>query len=201
MKSESPLAIKICGVASVDDAEWALAAGASYVGAMLAPSRRQISFRVAAGMAERCPGRVVAVVRGAQPATWERLWGMPWGGLQVYDQPGAGWIERAQRQGYLAIEPVEEAGHDAADVWLLDGPEPGSGVMRAEELAPRPRHRVWVAGGLAPHNVGAVLSRWRPDGVDVSSGVEREGRKCRALIAEFVQEVRQWERVQERQRR
>lgn len=194
------MAIKICGVASADEAEWALAAGASYVGAMLAPSRRQLSLPAAAALAAHCPGRVVAVVRGAGPETWARLWELPWGGLQVYDPPDAGWIERAHRQGYLAIEPVDAVGHEAADVWLFDGPEPGSGVMRPKDPGPRPAHPLWVAGGLAPENVGAVLSRWRPEGVDVSSGVEREGRKSRARIEEFVQEVRQWERVQKLQR-
>lgn len=193
--TRSPLAIKICGLGSPDEVAWALEAGADFVGAMLAASRRQVSLDVAAAMANDFPGRVVAVVRGVPDALWEELWTVPWAGLQVYDRPPAAWIPRARANGWLAIEPVAREGSADADVWLWDGPVPGSGQLWTRPGVPRPDHRVWVAGGLTPANVGPVLTRWRPDGVDVSSGVEHEGRKSRALVQEFVQEVRQWERT------
>ncbi len=192
----SPLTIKICGLTSPDEVAWALEAGADFAGAVLADSRRRVTPDVAAAMARAFPGRVVAVVRGAPPAVWEQLWAVPWGGLQVYGRPGAAWIARAQAHGWLAIEPVATEGAEEADVWLWDGPVPGSGQRWSRPDAVRPRHRLWVAGGLTPANVGAVLARWRPDGVDVSSGVESAGRKSRHLIQEFVQEVRKWEHAQ-----
>ncbi len=192
-----PLAIKICGLRSPDEVAWALEAGATFGGAVLANSRRQVSLDVASAMATAFPGRVVAVVRGVPDRTWENLWTLPWGGLQVYDRPAAAWIPRARADGRLAIEPVATRGAADADVWLWDGPVPGSGQAWTRPGVPRPDHRLWVAGGLTPANVGAVLTRWRPDGVDVSSGVEDRGRKSRTLIQDFVQEVRQWEQDQD----
>jgi phosphoribosylanthranilate isomerase len=51
---------------------------------------------------------------------------------------------------------------------------------------------VFFAGGLNPENVAGVVRRYRPHGVDVSSGVETAIRvKDPALIRAFVQAVRE----------
>ena len=43
-----------------------------------------------------------------------------------------------------------------------------------------------IAGGLDPQNVGDLVVRLRPFGVDVSSGVETNGSKDQAKIARFI---------------
>jgi phosphoribosylanthranilate isomerase len=50
---------------------------------------------------------------------------------------------------------------------------------------------VFVAGGLDPDNVGEVIRRLRPDGVDVASGVESSpGIKDRRKLERFFEAVR-----------
>lgn len=52
-------------------------------------------------------------------------------------------------------------------------------------------HQLILAGGLTAENVGAAVARWRPDVVDVSSGVEVErDRKDHELVRRFIQAAR-----------
>lgn len=71
-----------------------------------------------------------------------------------------------------------------------DGSGPG-GRLDLESLPKVNRPHV-IAGGLNAENVGEVIDRRRPFGVDVSSGVElRPGQKDHALIAAFAKTVRE----------
>lgn len=50
-------------------------------------------------------------------------------------------------------------------------------------------HPWFVAGGIRPDNVDSLLSLCQPTGIDVSSGVERGGRKNSALIESLLTSV------------
>ncbi len=58
-----------------------------------------------------------------------------------------------------------------------------------QQRARRHGMRLFVAGGLTPDNVGELLSAYRPDGLDISSGVETEGVKDIRKIAAFAERV------------
>ncbi len=47
-----------------------------------------------------------------------------------------------------------------------------------------------LAGGLTPENVEDIIKTVKPAGVDVSSGVEKDGIKNESLIKKFVEQVR-----------
>lgn len=73
-------------------------------------------------------------------------------------------------------------GHGKAFNWLLL-PHIVPALQRTSTVP------VWIAGGITANNVGALLTLCRPEGIDVSSGVERNGRKSSDLIDQFVKVV------------
>ena len=94
------------------------------------------------------------------------------------------------------LEEVASLGHTA----MLDKHEAGAlgGTGHAfdweiaRELAPN--HDFLLAGGLSPENVEAAMDIAAPWGVDVSSGVETDGVKDPAKIADFARRVRRTSR-------
>ncbi|MCU6708347.1 phosphoribosylanthranilate isomerase [Paenibacillus sp. J5C_2022] len=94
------------------------------------------------------------------------------------------------------ILAVLSAYRTAIDALLIDAPGGGTGQtfnwerIEAYGLAARQLGiPLFVAGGLQADNVGKLLEKHSPDGIDVSSGVEIEGRKDLGKIALFIRRV------------
>ncbi len=99
--------------------------------------------------------------------------------------------EKPERDAKLLIESIKL--YDA-DLILLDTGK-GSGLThdhRVSRIVAK-EFDIILAGGLNPQNVAGIVKFVKPFGVDVSSGVERNGRKDERLVAEFVKEVRGFE--------
>ncbi|WP_438351262.1 phosphoribosylanthranilate isomerase [Paenibacillus sp. FA6] len=90
----------------------------------------------------------------------------------------------------------------AIDALLLDTFDPiyGGGSGHTFSWEQIPHYQSWskelgiplfVAGGLQPSNVGELVTKYRPYGVDVSSGVESNGMKDIEKMKEFVERVKQ----------
>ena len=64
----------------------------------------------------------------------------------------------------------------------------GTGRAFDWEVAVRVAEQIpmMLAGGLTPENVGEAIARVRPWAVDVSSGVERDGRHDPERVRDFV---------------
>ncbi|GIU83346.1 MAG: N-(5'-phosphoribosyl)anthranilate isomerase [Acidimicrobiales bacterium] len=195
--------VKICGITSEDDALLAVALGADAVGFVFAPSPRQIAPVLARDIARRLPPEVltVGVFRDEAPERVVEI--VHSAGLDAVQLHGhetvadATYVKQRVRvliQAFTAGDPaVERAGEYPADAYLLDGPVPGSGRVfdwTLTEALPV-GSRLILAGGLDPENVQEAVSRVRPWGVDVSSGVERApGRKDPIKLKEFIERAR-----------
>ena len=69
----------------------------------------------------------------------------------------------------------------------------GTGSMFDWSLIRSVRRPYFLAGGLNPENVGQAVRTLRPFGVDVSSGIETDGRKDPEKMAAFAAAVRKAE--------
>ncbi len=195
----TPVAVKICGVRTPEDALAAARAGASMVGLVFVPgSPREIGRVEAEAILRALPPIVepVALLADATPDHPVLAW---WRGrVQLHGDESEESCEAIAARGHavmrgFAYSPGAVRRWDACravDTLVVDGPRGGSGEAfdhaGLAAMLPRLRARVLLAGGLSPTNVADAIGTVRPWGVDVSSGVERtRGTKEHALIAEF----------------
>ena len=87
-------------------------------------------------------------------------------------------------------EDVKRANDSPADYILLDSGA-GSGETFSWEILREVKRPFFLAGGLNPGNVKDAMERLHPYALDVSSGIETNGRKDLEKMIEFMRLVRQ----------
>jgi phosphoribosylanthranilate isomerase len=202
-RSIASVFVKICGITSEEDALLATAMGADAVGFIFAPSKRQISPTVARDIAKRLPPDVltVGVFRDELPERVVEIIqasGLRAAQLDGHETPDVTkWVRKRVPyviQGFAAGDPnLGRADSYGADAILIGSSAPGQGQVfdwSLAEGAPAGR-QVIMCGGLTPENVADAIDRVGPWGVDVATGVEKDGgepgekdpRKVRAFVA------------------
>ncbi len=189
--------VKICGICDAEAAAMAAEAGADLLGFHFCSSRRRVTPEEAKAIADALDVRPVIVGVFIDQSEDEVRQVSSFVGLDLVQLHGS------EPPGFKAGRPVIKVlkvrdemiggASDWPDPLMIDSWSPdqrgGTGRTWDWELA-RPlleSRRVFIAGGLEPGNVGDVVSRFQPYGVDVSSGVEAEVRvkdpeKMRAFI-------------------
>jgi phosphoribosylanthranilate isomerase len=195
--------VKVCGICDAGAARAAVEAGADLIGFHFCSSRRRVSPEEALAIVDGLDGldrrpRLVGVFIDqpeAEVAQVAEFVGLDLVQLHGSEEPGFA----SPRPVLKALKVRDGVVPDASgwpDPILLDSwsPDQRGGTGRpwdweaaAQVVASR---RVFVAGGLNPGNVGEVVRRLRPHGVDVSSGVESAVRvKDAERVRAFVQAV------------
>lgn len=203
--------MKVCGITSLGDADWAATCGADYLGINLFPgSPRYVNPAKFAALAEGLSGRrrvavsvepTVEELRRQDAAGFDRF--------QIHFRPEAAaaqlpaWAETVGRDRlWLAPKlapgtPLPASLLEQAQVFMLDGYKSGqfggTGVFSdwGEFRRLRQAHggKTWIlAGGLSPDNIERALAETDARFVDVNSGVEsspgvKDPEKLKAFVA------------------
>ncbi|MDE3228480.1 MAG: indole-3-glycerol phosphate synthase TrpC, partial [Chloroflexota bacterium] len=208
--------VKICGLATVEQAQVAARFGADAIGlnfAPMAPAHRRVTVeqaaRIVAGIADVArPPLAVGVFVNPEPGMASevaRRVGL--GAIQLSgDEPPGRCAEIAAATGLPVIKALRLRSADdlarlddyirAGATLLLDTPARGlyggAGETGDWALARRAAAKwpVILAGGLTSANVAEAVAAVAPRGVDVSSGVETERAKDLAKIEAFIARAR-----------
>ncbi|MDP2729966.1 MAG: phosphoribosylanthranilate isomerase [Dehalococcoidales bacterium] len=213
--------VKICGLSEIEPALAAGEAGANFLGLIFAPSRRQVSPEKALPVVEAIQSlsprpAVVGVFVNTAASEVNRIADQcrldrvqlsgdeSWQYCQEIERPVIQVIHVAQGQKTEDIIIDIEKGYRVLStkefICLLDTHSTavygGTGQVFNWQLAKEvsAKFPVMVSGGLTPANVGQLVEEVRPWGVDVSSGVETEGKKDISKIRDFIGAVREAER-------
>lgn len=202
--------LKVCGLTSLVDAEFADNCGADYLGFIFHPkSPRFISLAQYRAMAPRLPGRRrVAVIVAPKPDELREIAAAGFDYFQIHfpvSTPEADLIAWSKIVGekHLWLAPklppeadVSPATLALAKFVLLDtfhaegfggSGRTGDWAKFARLQAAHPKNFWILAGGLNPENIGGALRASRAKFVDVNSGVESApGIKDQAKLKAFV---------------
>ncbi|MFC1962007.1 phosphoribosylanthranilate isomerase [Chloroflexota bacterium] len=209
--------VKICGIKEIEHAVAAAEAGTDFIGMVFALSKRRVTpekARLIAAAIRKLPHRpaLVGVFVNAPAAAvnqiaadcqlnWVQLSGEePWQYcrgislpvIQVLHVPAAKNSPKITHNITTGLSICREK----KLICLLDtqatDAHGGTGQTFdwrvAQEVAAR--YPLMVAGGLTPDNVVQLMQEVHPWGVDVSSGVETDGKKDIAKIKAFIKAVR-----------
>ena len=171
--------LKVCGVTRPEDAELAVEVGASYVGIIVdAKSPRLVEPERARDVASVLPRhvKVVGVIDARKPLNLDLILNSGVNVVQLHwGNPETFLAARETLEGYgirvaVAPERVSTFKYEGAEYVLWDKKD-FEGKFHAWGI----RWSVLgIAGKVNPENVKEIVSLFKPDLVDVSSGVEKE---------------------------
>ncbi len=197
--------IKICGITSLEDALQAVQAGVDALGFnFYGPSPRYIEPRAARDIVDQLPASVLTVGVFVNEATTDRVEQIATvsgvSALQLHGDESPEYCHALADRYVIKVlrvgedfDPQRALDYNARAVMLdaFDSKRRGgtgrvvdwSLARKTRELVPR----LFLAGGLAPENVGDAIAAVEPYAVDACSGLELSpGRKIPERVAAFV---------------
>lgn len=189
--------VKICGLSTKEAVKTTVSAGADYIGFVFAPSKRQVTLEEAAELAKFILVDVKKVGVFVSPSRAQLLEAIDKVGLdlvQIHGQVPDDLFNNLPCASIQAVQ-VDGEGHvpnSQADYLLFDAPVAGSGQtfdwgkLDTTGLA----QPFFIAGGLHEDNVEEAIQHFTPFAVDVSSGVETDGKKDHEKIRRFIERVK-----------
>ncbi|MFS9230987.1 phosphoribosylanthranilate isomerase [Streptococcus australis] len=186
--------VKICGLSTVEAVETAVLAGADYIGFVFAESKRQVSLEQAHELAKLVTGKTKIVGVFVSPSLEDleqAIAQVPLDIVQIHGMFDEALIQKISVPVIRAIQLSDQEAKvtSPADFLLFDAPVAGSGrtfdwdLLKDQKI----QQDFFIAGGLTVDNVRQARETFQPYALDVSSGVETNGRKDIEKIKAFIE--------------
>lgn len=197
--------VKICGITDVDTALFAISCGVDAIGFVFAKSKREISPASAAAITKVLPAHVekIGVFVDETKEKIEEIAALAkLTMVQLHGDESPAFCESLKIPAIKAISIKSEQDiekiHQYSTKWILvDSPagkyRGGNGTSFNWELINStrfPEKKIILAGGLDQGNVGMAVEMVNPYMVDVSSGVETDGKKDLEKIKVFIKKAK-----------
>lgn len=197
--------IKICGLTVPEDIEAVNEAWPDYIGFVFAPSRRQVSSRQAASLKARlAPG--IQAVGVFVNESMENILSLTEAGIidiiQLHGDETDDMVAAVKARTKVPViravrvrteDDILRSLHTPSDYLLFDtytkGAYGGSGQTFHWSCIPKMNHPYFLAGGLDQKNILQALDTLAYC-LDISSGVETNGRKDPDKIKRIIQTIR-----------
>lgn len=201
--SEHSVKVKICGLSRPEDIDFANRLFPDYIGFVFAPrSRRFVLPQTAASLCQKLNRqiRTVGVFVNEPLSSLEAILNrVSLDLIQLHGSENSSYLSRIRQ---LTDRPLiqafalqtaadcEKAMASSADFLLLDGISAGSGIPFDWNLLSGISRPYFLAGGLSPDTITDALQKTKPFAVDVSSGVETDGKKDYYKMKAFIETAR-----------
>ncbi|WP_075981876.1 phosphoribosylanthranilate isomerase [Bacillus massilinigeriensis] len=205
--------VKICGIMDMETARFAVETGADALGFVFAESKRRITIEQAKAIIDQLPESLlkVGVFVNEDLLTIENI--IKETGINIVQLHGDETPEYCNRVSVPVVKAISVASkHDLINALnypceyiLFDSPKEkyrgGNGKSFNWDLLEdfnREGKKIILAGGLNEDNVDEAIIRVKPDMVDVSSGVETNGKKDFRKIKTFIEKANKVQREEVR---
>lgn len=194
--------IKICGLFRDCDIDFVNEATPDFIGFVFAKSRRQVSVGWADIMRSKLRSEITPVgvfVNESFAKVAALLQDSIIEMAQLHGDEDENYIQALKSLTNKPIikavrvvshEDIEAAQNTVADFLLLDNGTGGTGESFDWSLVNKVKKPFFLAGGLKADNLEQAIEATKPYAVDLSSGVETDGKKDRDKIIEIVRRMR-----------
>jgi phosphoribosylanthranilate isomerase len=202
---DSKAKLKICGITTKREIEFLNRMAVDYIGFVFAKSKRRVTVDQVKKLREclRADIQVVGVFVNESPEKINEIAdACSLDIVQLHGQETADEMKQIKATIWNAVgvktkkdirlaEKSLDAVVPQVEAILLDYRDAGSGQSFDWSLIPKERqYRLVLAGGINVNNVREAMERVEPDVIDVSSGVEENGKKSEELVSRFIRRVK-----------
>ena len=210
--------IKICCIASVEEAAMAIAHGANAVGlvAKMPSGPGPIADELIAAIAKTVPSEIESFLLTSEQSSQKIIDHVNKTGtttVQIVDELSEGKYEHIREAlpklkivqviHVMDEEAIEQALQlqEYVDYFLLDSGNPKAAIKTlggtgnthnwdiSRELVKAVKVPIFLAGGLNAGNVSEAIQKVQPYGVDICSGVRTDGKLHKQKLADFIDAV------------